>query len=86
MEKGITLQGCGQCPAQKYMAEVMEKIADGTFDPTAILTHRFTLEDLPAVYEAFDEKRDGMMKVFIETKFSAPQAPGTPALSSVPKA
>lgn len=66
MEKGITLKGAGQCPAQAYMSEVMKAIQDGSFDPTVILTHRFKLEDLPEVYAAFNEKRDGMMKVFIE--------------------
>ena len=68
MEKGITLVGAGQCPAQKYMAEIMDLIASGKFDPTTILTHRFALEDLPEVYAAFDEKRDGMMKVFIQVR------------------
>ena len=68
MEKGISLVGAGQCPAQKYADEVLGKIASGEFDPTTILTHRFTLEDLPEVYAAFDEKRDGMMKVFIEVR------------------
>lgn len=68
MEKGISLVGAGQCPAQRYAKEVLNLIKDGKFDPTTILTHRFTLEDLPEVYAAFDEKRDGMMKVFIEVR------------------
>jgi len=47
------------------------------------LTHRFRLEDAVEVYKMFDLKQAGIMKVFLETRFSFPAAPGTPALSSV---
>ncbi|KAJ3340831.1 hypothetical protein HDU93_006123 [Gonapodya sp. JEL0774] len=38
------------------------------------------------VYYAMDEKREGMMKTFLETRFSSPRAEGTPELvEHVPK-
>ena len=39
------------------------------------------MDDLEAVYSAFEKKEDGMQKVFVQTKFSAPPAPGTPELT-----
>jgi len=84
MEKGIRLIGCGQAPVQRYMKECLEYIRRGEFDPTLILTHRFRLEAFPEIYKRFDHKEAGMMKVFVETKFSAPPHPGTPTLTEIP--
>ncbi|CAO1623444.1 unnamed protein product [Jaminaea pallidilutea] len=91
MEKGIKLKGNGQAPVQKYWQEILDKyIIPGTFKPETILTHRFKLDDCDAVYKAFSdkafdqEKGVGLMKCFLETKYSAPKAEGTPSLSAVP--
>jgi threonine dehydrogenase-like Zn-dependent dehydrogenase len=82
MEKGITLRGGGQTPVQKYWAELLKKIETGEFDPTIILSHRFKLDEFRELYDAFDKKEMGIMKTFVQTRFSAPPHPGTPALSS----
>ncbi|PHZ10033.1 putative zinc-type alcohol dehydrogenase-like protein [Rhizopus microsporus ATCC 52813] len=83
MEKGIRLVGCGQAPIQGYWDTCLDHISKGEFDPIAILTHRFKLDDIVEVYRRFDAKEDSMMKVFIETKFSSPPMPGTPSLSHI---
>ena len=83
MEKGIRLVGCGQAPIQGYWNTCLDHISKGEFDPIAILTHRFKLDDIVEVYRRFDTKEDAMMKVFIETKFSNPPMPGTPSLSYI---
>jgi len=86
MEKGIRLIGNGQAPVQKYWHDLLRKIETGEHDPTVILTHRFPFEKCAEVYYAFDEKREGMMKTFLETKASFPRAEGTPELrKEVPK-
>ncbi|KAF9992457.1 hypothetical protein BGZ79_003058, partial [Entomortierella chlamydospora] len=72
MEKGLRLIGCGQAPIQKYWEVCLCHIEKGEFDPTAILTHRFPLEKTPDIYKRFDNKEDGIIKVFLETKFSKP--------------
>jgi len=82
MEKGITLRGTGQAPVQKYWKELLEKIEKGEFDPTMIVSHRFSIEEFAELYEAFDKKEMGIMKTFVQTKFSGPPTPGTPPLSS----
>ncbi|TAQ88570.1 hypothetical protein B7494_g3103 [Chlorociboria aeruginascens] len=83
MEKGITLRGAGQAPVQKYWKDLLKKIENGEFDPTIILSHRFRLEEFAELYEAFDKKEMGIMKTYVETKFSGPRADGTPELSSL---
>jgi threonine dehydrogenase-like Zn-dependent dehydrogenase len=58
----------GQCPCQKYFPYVMEKVADGTIDPTFLITHRIRLEDAPLAYKKLFYKEDGWIKVFIDTR------------------
>lgn len=38
---------------------------------------------MQALYEAFDKRQSGVEKVFVETKFSSPAAPGCPKTSRV---
>jgi threonine dehydrogenase-like Zn-dependent dehydrogenase len=81
-EKGITLRGTGQAPVQKYWKELLKKIESGEFDPTIILSHRFRIDEFRELYNAFDKKEYGIIKAFVQTRFSNLPAPGTPALSS----
>ncbi|KAF8882953.1 GroES-like protein [Infundibulicybe gibba] len=84
MEKGIRLIGNGQAPVAKYWEEILnEYIIPGKFDPTFILTHRVSIEDMAHLYAAFDKRQGGVEKVFVETKFSAPPSEGCPPLSQV---
>lgn len=91
MEKGIKLKGNGQAPVQKYWKHILDEyIITGKFKPEAILTHRFKIEDTDKVYDAFDRKvfdaskGVGLLKSFIQTKYSAPRALG-PEVSEVPQ-
>ncbi|KAJ7217737.1 GroES-like protein [Mycena pura] len=83
MEKGIRLIGHGQAPVHKYWHELLGFVEAGKFDPTFVVTHRVALEEFPALYVAFDKRVGGVEKVFVETKFSAHAAEGTPKLSRV---
>ena len=62
--------------------ELLEMIARGELDPSIMVTHRFSLSDADKVYPLFDKRdeKDGIQKVFLETRFSAPAAAGTPEL------
>ena len=82
MQRGIRLIGNGQAPVHKYWKELLQKIQTGELDPTQMLSHRVRMEDLDKVYYKFDAKEDGMQKVFVQTKFSFPRAPGTPELTT----
>ncbi|PSN66610.1 S-glutathione dehydrogenase [Corynespora cassiicola Philippines] len=81
MERGIRLIGNGQAPVHLYWESLLKMIQEGKIDPTKMLTHRVKLEELDKVYYKFENKEDGMQKVFVETKFSAPAAQGTPSLT-----
>jgi hypothetical protein len=43
-----------------------------------MITHRVPLEDMPKLYQAFDKRELGIVKVFVETKASSPPMPGCP--------
>ncbi|KAK3942883.1 chaperonin 10-like protein [Diplogelasinospora grovesii] len=81
MQRGIRLIGNGQAPVLKYWEDLLKMIQKGDLDPTQMLSHRVRLEDLDKVYHKFDHKEDSMQKVFCETKWSFPRAPGTPELT-----
>ena len=82
MEKGITLRGTGQTPVHMYWKRELEMLEKGEFKVEDILSHRFSIDEFEELYEKFDKKEYGLAKVFVETKFSSPPAPGTPQLSS----
>lgn len=81
MERGIRLIGNGQAPVHKYWNELLAKIQSGELDPLQMVSHRVRLEDVAKVYYKFEAHEDSMQKVFVETKFSLPAAPGSPALT-----
>ncbi|KAJ5825968.1 hypothetical protein N7474_003106 [Penicillium riverlandense] len=82
MQTGVRLIGNGQAPVQKYWQQLMELIQKDEIKPLDMVTHRLRLEDIEKVYEAFD-KRQGMQKIFLQTKYSNPPAPGAPELTSL---
>jgi threonine dehydrogenase-like Zn-dependent dehydrogenase len=82
MERGIRLIGNGQAPVHLYWESLLKMIQEGKIDPLKMVSHRVRLEDLDKVYYKFEAKEDGMQKVFVETRFSAPAAQGSPSLTT----
>lgn len=83
MERGIRLIGCGQCPVQRYWKEVMEKVESGEIDPTIMVTHRIKLDDIAKGYYKHEKAEDGVVKYYVETRFSHPRLEGTPELTTL---
>ncbi|OAA34936.1 S-(hydroxymethyl)glutathione dehydrogenase [Metarhizium rileyi] len=81
MQRGIRLIGNGQAPVHMHWKHLLSAIQSKDLDPLQMVSHRVRLEDLDKVYYMFDNKEDNMQKVFVETKFSAPAAPGCPPLT-----
>lgn len=52
-------------------------------DPTIMLTHRFKFDDIAKAYHKQEKREMGLVKCFVETKFSTPAAAGTPALTII---
>jgi|SRR5579872_4687894 len=62
--KGLTFK-MGQTHAHRYMRPLLEKIAKGDIDPSAIITHRMRLEEAPEAYRMFANKEDNCIKVVL---------------------
>jgi alcohol dehydrogenase len=54
------------CPGGKErMRRLINVIQSGRVDLTAMVTHRFKLDDIEAAYDLFSHQRDGVLKVAI---------------------
>jgi threonine dehydrogenase-like Zn-dependent dehydrogenase len=54
------------CPGGKErMRRLMSLVRSKRFDPTPLLTHRFSLDQIVEAYDLFDSRRDGVLKVAI---------------------
>jgi alcohol dehydrogenase len=54
------------CPGGKErMRRLMTLVRSGRFDPTPLLTHTFSLDQIVEGYRLFGERLDGVMKVAI---------------------
>jgi len=55
------------CPGGKErMRRLLSLVQSGRFDPTPLLTHRFSLEQIIEGYQIFGERREGVLKVAIQ--------------------
>lgn len=53
----------GQCPVQRFLQPLSEKILQGAIDPTFVISHRVPLQEVPEMYERWNNKEDGVIKV-----------------------
>jgi alcohol dehydrogenase len=54
------------CPGGKErMERLMKVVAAGRFDPTPLITHRFSLEEIGEAYRIFSNRLDGVLKIAI---------------------
>jgi alcohol dehydrogenase len=54
------------CPGGKErMRRLMSMVKSGRFDPTPLITHRFSLDNIVEAYEMFAERRDGVLKIAV---------------------
>ena len=65
MNKGLTFK-MGQTHVQRYTKPLLEKIQAGDIDPSFVITHTIPLDDAPAAYKTFRDKKDHCIKVVIK--------------------
>ena len=54
------------CPGGKErMRRLMEMVQSNRFDPTPLITHHFSLDQIVEAYDLFGSRRDGVLKVAI---------------------
>jgi threonine dehydrogenase-like Zn-dependent dehydrogenase len=63
MAKQLTVRS-GQCPCQKYFAEVCQHLQSGAIDATKMVTHHISLDEVPKFYDDLFKKKNGVVKVF----------------------
>ena len=56
----------GQTHVPKYHKMLLKKIEAGEIDPSFVITHRIPLEEAPAAYRTFRDKKDGCIKVVLK--------------------
>lgn len=64
MNKGLTLK-TGQTHVHRYLRPLLARIESGEIDPSAIITHTVSIEEAPAMYKMFRDKKDGCIKVVL---------------------
>jgi len=62
MNRNLTLR-MGNCPHRKYLPKLVEMVRNGTINPSQILTQVQPLTNVIDAYKAFDDRREGWIKV-----------------------
>ncbi|HXF10263.1 MAG TPA: zinc-binding dehydrogenase, partial [Desulfuromonadaceae bacterium] len=65
MAKALTIK-TGQTHVHRYLRPLLQKILAGDIDPSAIITHRLSLDEAPDGYETFLKKQDNCVKVILK--------------------
>jgi threonine dehydrogenase-like Zn-dependent dehydrogenase len=65
INRGLTFR-MAQTPVQAYLPQLMQRIEKGEIDPSFVITHTAKLEDGPALYDTFNNKEDGCIKVVLK--------------------
>ncbi|OCA88112.1 glutathione-dependent formaldehyde dehydrogenase [Bacillus sp. FJAT-27225] len=64
-ERNLTVK-TGQAPVIHYMPMLFDKITNGEFDPTEIITHKVPLDDAAKAYQIFHDHEDEVVKVILK--------------------
>jgi threonine dehydrogenase-like Zn-dependent dehydrogenase len=63
--KGLTFK-MGQTHVMSYMQPLLERIRHGQIDPSFVITHRLPIDDAPAAYRTFRDRKDECIKVVLK--------------------
>jgi threonine dehydrogenase-like Zn-dependent dehydrogenase len=56
------------------MKPLLERIEKGQVDPSYIISHRITLDQVPKMYEVWRDKKDHVTKIVIDPWAETPAA------------
>lgn len=65
MNRSLTIK-TGQTHVQRYMRPLLERIQNGDFDTTSLVTHQLPLEEAPHAYQIFRDKQEECIKVVLK--------------------
>jgi threonine dehydrogenase-like Zn-dependent dehydrogenase len=60
--RNVTITG-GIVPGPGYLADLLDRLADGRIDPGAMFTHTLPLEEAPSAYALMADRAEGVVKV-----------------------
>jgi threonine dehydrogenase-like Zn-dependent dehydrogenase len=63
--KGVSMK-MGQTNMHNYMKPLLERIEKGQIDPTYIISHRVTLDQVPEMYKIWRDKKENVTKIVID--------------------
>ncbi|AFL54008.1 threonine dehydrogenase-like Zn-dependent dehydrogenase [Sinorhizobium fredii] len=65
INRGLTFR-MAQTPVQRYLPLLLDRIRKGEIDPSFVITHRGSLDDGPNLYQTFNKRADGCVKVVLK--------------------
>ena len=65
MNKGLQMRAA-QTHMQRLTQPLLDKVLKGEFDPSFVITHRLPIEEGPAAYRTFRDKKDNCIKVVLK--------------------
>ncbi|TCN32056.1 zinc-dependent alcohol dehydrogenase [Sinorhizobium americanum] len=65
INRGLTFR-MAQTPVQRYLPVLLDRIRIGEIDPSFVITHRGSLEEGPDLYQTFNKRADGCVKVVMK--------------------
>jgi threonine dehydrogenase-like Zn-dependent dehydrogenase len=63
--KGISMK-MGQTNMHKYMKPLLERVEKSEIDPSYIISHRISLDDVPNMYKVWRDKKEKVTKIVID--------------------
>ena len=63
--KGLTMK-MGQTHMHKYLQPLLDHVQKGDIDPSFIISHRITLNQVPDMYDTWLKKQDHVTKIVID--------------------
>jgi threonine dehydrogenase-like Zn-dependent dehydrogenase len=65
VNRGLTIKA-GQTPVHRYLRPLLDRIGRGEIDPSFVITHRVSLDEVPGAFKAFTEKEDDAVKIVVK--------------------
>ena len=63
--RNLTLTG-GVAPSKTYIPELIKHVESGRLDPTHVLSHKLSLDEIPKGYSIMSDRKEGAIKVMFK--------------------
>lgn len=64
-QRDLTKNSVGYRKTDALLRRLLSMVQSGRFDPTPLITHSFSLDQIVEAYEFFGSRRDGVLKVAV---------------------